>query len=81
MNKYGKKRAENKRLIQKHLDEVGLNGTKIAERAGLNRKTVSFVLNGHCHSPKVLEELRKVGVPEEYICDPRRAEAEERQHA
>ncbi len=72
MNAYGQKRAENKRKIQEDLDRLALNSTRIAERAGVTRQTVSATLNGHCHSPKVLEALRNAGVPEELLFDPRK---------
>lgn len=72
MNKYGQKRAKNKRLIQQHLDEAGLNGPMIAEKAGVSRQAVSATLNGHMHSEKVLGELRNAGVPEKLLCDPRK---------
>ena len=72
MNRYGQKRAQNKRLIQMKLDEAGLDGSKIADRAGVSRQAVSATLNGHSHSPTVLEELRNAGVPEKLLCDPRK---------
>lgn len=77
MNKYGQKRASHKRMIQKALDDAGLNYINIAERAGLSRQTVCATVNGHCHSVKVLEELRKAGVPERFLFDPRRVEQAE----
>lgn len=72
MHKYGQKRAQNKRLIQQQLDAAGLNTIMVAERAGVSPQSVSKTLNGHMHSEKVLEELRKAGVPERFLCDPRR---------
>ena len=72
MNKYGQKRAKNKRLIQQHLDDAELNGPKIAEKAGVTRQAVSATINGHLHSERVLDELRKAGVPERLLCDPRK---------
>lgn len=75
MNKYGQRRAQNKRLIQMQLDEAGLDGVMIAERAGVSRQAVSATINGHCHSPKVLEELRKAGVPEKLLFDPHKERA------
>lgn len=71
MKAYGDKRASNKRLIQKQLDAAGLNGRKIAERAGVSRQAVSATLNGHIHSPKVLNALRDVGVSDRLLFDPR----------
>lgn len=74
MTKYGQKRASNKRLIQKVLDDAGLNAARIAERAGKSPQAVSATLNGFCHSPAVLEELRKAGVAEKLLCDPHKQE-------
>jgi transcriptional regulator with XRE-family HTH domain len=72
---YGQKRAQNKRLIQKHLDDAGLDGPRVAERAGVSRQAVSATLNGHIHSEAVLAELRKAGVPEKLLFDPRKQQA------
>ena len=77
MNHYGQQRANHKRMIQKALDDAALNSVRIAERAGVSRRTVSATLNGHCHSPKVLEELRKAGVAEGYLLDPRKQQQTE----
>lgn len=74
MNKYGQKRAQNKRIIQQQLDAVGLNMVKVAERAGVSPQAVGKTLNGHMHSEKVLEELRKAGVAEKLLCDPHKQE-------
>ncbi len=71
MKVYGQRRAKNKRLIQKALDDAGLNLAKIAERAGVSRQAVSTTLNGHIHSAKVLDALRAVGVMDRLLCDPR----------
>ena len=75
MNKYGQKRARNKRLIQLHMDDLELTGPILAEKAGVTRQSVSATLNGHLHSPKVLKALREAGVPENLLCDPRKQQA------
>ena len=72
MNKYGRRRASNKRLIQQALDDAGLNAARIAERTGKSPQAVSATLNGSCHSPAILNELRKVGIAENLLCDPRK---------
>ena len=74
-NNFGQKRAKNKRLIQQALDNAGLNAARIAKNAGVSPQTVSATLNGHCHSPKVLEALRKAGVAETLLSDPRKESA------
>ena len=75
MTVYGIKRAKNKRRIQAYLDDAGLNQAKIAARVGMSEQLVSATISGQKHSPTVLGELRKAGVPEHLLCDPRQAEA------
>lgn len=72
MFKYGQDRAKNKRLIQKKLDELGLDSKAIAKLAGVCSQTVYSTLNGHIHSQKVLNTLRDAGVPENLLSDPRK---------
>ena len=73
-NIFGINRAKNKRRIQAFLDEAGVDQIVLAARTGLSHQAVSATLNGKIHSQTVLEELRKAGVPEELICDPRHVE-------
>ena len=68
----GQKRAKFRRLIQKHLDESGKSQTDIAVLAGVSRQAVSATLLGRLHSPKILNALRLIGVPEKYLFDPHR---------
>lgn len=69
---YGRSRAEAKREIQKILDGHEKNFVDVAESAGVSPQTVSATINGHRHSPSVLNALRSFGVPEELLFDPRR---------
>lgn len=69
---YGRRRAESKREIQRILDSKGKNFVDVAMAAGVTRQTVSATMNGYRHSPRVLEALRSLGIPERLLFDPRR---------
>lgn len=68
---YGRGRASCKRDIQRVLDTQGRNYADVASLAGVTIQTVSATMNGYCHSPKVLEALRSIGIPERFLFDPR----------
>lgn len=68
---YGLSRAQAKRDIQRCLDGMGKNFADVATEAGVSPQTVSATMNGFRHSPKVLNALRSLGVPERYLFDPR----------
>ena len=72
---YGRGRAESKRDIQRILDGKGKNFTDVAHAAGVSTQVVSATMNGYKHSPRVLEALRKFGVPERFLFDPRRTQS------
>ena len=72
---YGQKRAANKRLIQRAMDDAGLDGVGLAEKAGVTKQAVSATLNGHIHSKKVLNALRNIGVEESLLFDPHKKDA------
>lgn len=69
---YGLSRAQAKRDIQRCLDGMGKNFVDVATEAGVSPQTVSATMNGFRHSPKVLNALRSLGVPEKFLYDPRR---------
>ena len=69
---YGRRRADSKREIQRILDSKGKNFVDVAVVAGVTRQTVSATMNGYRHSPRVLNALRTLGVPERLLFDPRR---------
>lgn len=73
---YGRRRADSKREIQRILDSKGKNFVDVAVVAGVTRQTVSATMNGYRHSPRVLNALRTLGVPERLLFDPRRTENE-----
>ncbi|WP_277424679.1 LacI family DNA-binding transcriptional regulator [Desulfovibrio sp. ZJ369] len=43
----------------------------MAALAGVSKQTVSATMNGFRHSPRVLDTLRLLGVPEDLLHDPR----------
>ena len=69
-------RVRNKRRIQTYLDEAGLSQTSFAELAGVTPQAVSATMNGKNDSDTVLDALRRIGVPEKLLCDPRRGARE-----
>ena len=71
---YGRRRADSKREIQRILDSKGKNFVDVAVVTGVTRQTVSATMNGYRHSPRVLNALRTLGVPERLLFDPRRTE-------
>lgn len=71
---YGRRRADSKREIQRILDSKGKNFVDVAMVAGVTRQTVSATMNGYRHSPRVLNALRTLGIPERLLFDPRRTE-------
>lgn len=71
---YRRRRADSKREIQRILDSKGKNFVDVAVVAGVTRQTVSATMNGYRHSPRVLNALRTLGVPERLLFDPRRTE-------
>lgn len=70
---YGQGRADAKREIQRILDSKGKNFVDIAMLAGVSKQTVSATMNGFRHSPRVLDALRIIGVPEQFLFDPRKS--------
>ena len=71
-NKLGYKRAQVRYRILEALDEREYNPTKVASEIGCTLSNVSRVLNGKGHSSSVLNKLRDIGVPEQYLFDPHR---------
>lgn len=70
---YGQGRAGAKREIQRILDDKGKNFVDVAVLAGVSKQSVSQTMNGFRHSPRVLDALRELGVPERYLFDPRKS--------
>ncbi|MDR2745695.1 MAG: XRE family transcriptional regulator [Desulfovibrio sp.] len=69
----GAKRAEVSHIILHEMRVRGYSGASLARDLGCSGANVSKTISGGGHSPLVLDALRELGVPEEYLCDPRRA--------
>lgn len=52
-------------------NECGLTMAALADRLGISRQAVQATIRGHNHSPRVLDALRALQVPEKYLYDPR----------
>lgn len=69
---FGIARREVRWDIRRELDDRGLTMADVARMAKVSRTIVSGTVHGYRHSPAVLDALRKIGVPEKYLCDPRK---------
>jgi transcriptional regulator, putative len=72
---FGRERAQKRWSIREELDARGLTLADVARLAGRHPSLVSATLQGFKHSPAILDALRKIGVPEEYLHDPRKEAA------
>lgn len=70
----GEKRCFYSYRIHEALARMGISATGLAREIGVCRQTVSKVILGQSHSPRILEALRQAGVPEKYLFDPARIE-------
>lgn len=68
----GSKRCEKSLRIYEVLRAKGLNGKELAKKINVSQQLVSQTITGISHNERVLEALREVGVPEEYLFDPRK---------
>lgn len=73
LRSFGEKRGKVSHLIQYELRIRGWNQAAVARALGYSGVAVGKVINGQGHSEVVLAKLREIGVPEEYLFDPRRA--------
>ena len=69
----GEQRAKVIDLIRHELRRRGYDQSRLARELGCSRENVSKVMLGKGHSPLVLDGLRKAGVPEALLFDPRKA--------
>lgn len=60
--------------IYEVLKHQGMNSRAVADCLGITAAAVSATINGKNHSSRVLDYLSFLGVPEEYLCDPRKKE-------
>ena len=68
---FGRNRSSVKREIQSRLDDMGKNFADVAILAGVSKSAVSATMNGFRNSPRVLDALRALGIPEKFLFDPR----------
>ena len=73
----GIQRYEMSFRIYEVLRTLGLTGSIIAKQLSISRQCVSQTINGKNHNKKVLEALRRVGVPETLLFDPSKVEREQ----
>lgn len=67
----GFRRFQYRYIIRAILDDRGLSMAELGRRIGVSAEAVSATVRGKRHSPKVLDALRREGVPEQYLFDPR----------
>lgn len=67
----GIERAKKRRRIQECLDAKGMNFMRLAKHLGLTPAAVYRTVGGEIHSPRILQALRELGVPECYLFDPK----------
>lgn len=70
----GAQRAEVSHLIRHEMRVRGYSGRSLARALECSDVLVSRTISGNGHSQRVLDALRELGVPEQYLFDPRRAE-------
>lgn len=58
--------------IRAHLIGREKTMAALAESIGITAQAVAATVSGKNNSPRVLDALRALGVPEKYILDPRR---------
>ena len=72
---FGIARREVRWDIRRELDDRGLTMADVARMAKVSKTIVSGTLFGYRHSPAVLDALRKIGVPENLLHDPKKEAA------
>jgi hypothetical protein len=71
----GAERTKVRHLIEAEMKRVKHNGVSLAKQLRCSSTMISLVLYGKSHSPRVLEGLRSIGVPEHLLFDPYKIEA------
>lgn len=75
-NECSQRRYQARYKIRAVLDEHDMSMSELARRIGVSAVSVAATVRGKNHSRKVLGALREIGVPEEYLFDPRITQAE-----
>ena len=55
----------------------GTSSAGLARELGISTAAMSRTITGKSHSPRILDALRDMGVPEKYLFDPRRMAGDE----
>ena len=67
----GEQRAEVAYIIVHELKKRKLSMSEFARRIGVALALVSLTINGHKHSPRVLDALHDIGIDPALLHDPR----------
>lgn len=68
----GARRGYYRKRLEDYMYRAGFNSCRdFAKELGVTGEAVRRTLVGQIHSPVVLDALRKIGTPEEYLFDPR----------
>lgn len=67
----GNRRASVSHLIVYQMRTLGYTRKSLAAELGISSQAVSKTINGFTHSERVINKLRKIGVNEELLFDPR----------
>lgn len=63
--------------IHEALARRGTSSARLARDLGISTAAMSQTITGKSHSPRILDALRNIGVPEKYLFDPRRMAGKE----
>lgn len=63
--------------IHEALARRGTSSARLARDLGISTAAMSRTITGKSHSPRILDALRSMGVPEKYLFDPRRMAGKE----
>ena len=69
----GARRAATKHLLVHEMRLRGHTSTSLARALGVTHQSIYKTVSGLMHSPRVLDALRELGVPQELLHDPRYA--------
>lgn len=64
-------RYKSRYKIREFLDDRDISMSELGRRIGVSGVAVQRTVQGKSHSPRVLEALRQLGVPEALLFDPR----------
>lgn len=67
---YGNRRYKYRYKIREYLDAQKISMSELGRRIGLSCQAVSETIRGQMNSPRILNALRELGVPEKYLFDP-----------